>query len=67
MEAASVDVGVSPRPEMLRASGIVVGNIPDEPGWATAAPPLAVDYADVGPDEAELQRKIGELLAAGTR
>ncbi|WP_129346214.1 Uma2 family endonuclease [Sorangium cellulosum] len=67
VEAAGVDVGVSPRPEMLRAPDISVGDIPDEPGWATAAPPLAVEYADMGQDEAELQRKIDELLAAGTR
>ncbi|XXX78780.1 Uma2 family endonuclease [Sorangium sp. So ce134] len=67
VEAAGVDVGISPRPEMLRAPDIVVGNIPDEPGWATAAPPLAVEYADTGQDEAELQCKIDELLAAGTR
>ncbi|WP_437308551.1 hypothetical protein [Sorangium sp. So ce388] len=67
VEAAGVDVGVSPRPTMLRAPDIVVGNIPDEPGWAIAAPPLAVEYADVGQDEPELQRKIDELLAAGTR
>jgi hypothetical protein len=66
VEAAGVDIGVSPRPEMLRAPDIVVGNIPDEPGWATAAPPLAVEYADTGQDEAELQRKIDELLSAGT-
>ncbi|WP_437815764.1 Uma2 family endonuclease [Sorangium sp. So ce1078] len=67
VEAAGVDVGVSPRPEMLRAPDIAVGNIPDEPGWATEAPPLAVEYADTGQDEAELQLKIEELLAAGTR
>ncbi|WP_437969081.1 Uma2 family endonuclease [Sorangium sp. So ce260] len=67
VEAAGVDVGVSTRPEMLRAPDIVVGNIPDEPGWATEAPPLAVEYADTGQDEAELQSKIEELLAAGTR
>ncbi|KYF86548.1 hypothetical protein BE20_28695 [Sorangium cellulosum] len=67
VEAAGVDIGISPRPEMLRAPDLVVGNIPDEPGWATAAPPLAVEYADTGQDEAELQRKIEELLAAGAR
>ncbi|WP_437645323.1 Uma2 family endonuclease [Sorangium sp. So ce362] len=66
-EAAAVDLGVSLRPEMLRAPDIAVGPIPDEPGWATEAPPLAVEYADTGQDEAELQSKIDELLAAGTR
>ncbi|WP_437285979.1 Uma2 family endonuclease [Sorangium sp. So ce406] len=66
-EAAAVDLGVSPQPEMLRAPDIAVGPIPDEPGWATEAPPLAVEYADTGQDEAELHSKIDELLAAGTR
>ncbi|WP_437275911.1 Uma2 family endonuclease [Sorangium sp. So ce375] len=66
-EAAAVDLGVSPQPEMLRAPDIAVGPIPDEPGWATEAPPLAVEYADTGQDEVELQNKIDELLAAGTR
>ncbi|WP_437672292.1 hypothetical protein [Sorangium sp. So ce131] len=67
VESAGVDIGVSPRPGMLRAPDIAVGKIPDEPGWAAAAPPLAVEYADTGQDEAELLRKIDELLAAGTR
>ncbi|HEY8379242.1 MAG TPA: hypothetical protein VIK91_22265, partial [Nannocystis sp.] len=30
-------------------------------------PPLAVEYADNGQDEAELKAKIAELLAGGTR
>jgi hypothetical protein len=67
VEAAAVDLGVSPRPNMLRAPDLAVGPIPDEPGWATTAPPLAVEYADTGQDEAELQWKIEELLSAGTR
>ncbi|WP_433928992.1 Uma2 family endonuclease [Sorangium cellulosum] len=66
-EAAAADLGVSPRPEMLRAPDIAVGPIPDEPGWATEAKPLAIEYADTGQDEAELHSKIDEFLAAGTR
>lgn len=31
------------------------------------APPLAVEYADVGQDEASLEEKRAELFAAGTR
>src|SRR5690606_577533 len=46
---------------------IVVGTDGTQPGWATEAPPLAVEYADVGQSEADLQQKIGELLAIGTR
>ena len=44
-----------------------MGNVPNEPGWVKGVPPLAVEYADRGQDEAELQEKIAELLAAGTR
>lgn len=65
--AAGVDLGVSTEPGMLRAPDIAVGPIEDQSGWATTAPPLAVEYADVGQDEDELQLKIRELLAAGTK
>lgn len=41
--------------------------MPDEPGWVHGVPPLAVEYADTGQDEAELRIKIQELFAAGTR
>lgn len=61
------DVGFSPSPETLRAPDLSVGEIPDLPGWAEGAPPLAVEYADTGQDEADLQLKIRELFAAGTR
>lgn len=62
-----VDVGFSPSQDVLRAPDLAVGEIPDQPGWVQGAPPLAVEYADTGQDEAELQAKIQELLAAGTR
>lgn len=62
-----VDVGFSPSPEILRAPDLSVGVMPDEPGWVHGAPPLAVEYADTGQDEAELRAKIQELFAAGTR
>jgi hypothetical protein len=61
-----VDAGVSPVPKMLRAPDVAVGGLEDEPGWATTAPPLAVEYADRGSDEPELQKKIVELLRCGT-
>src|SRR5215210_1338998 len=61
------DVGFSPSPEILRAPGLSVGEMPDQPGWVQGAPPLAVEYADTGQDETELQIKIQELFAAGTR
>ncbi|MCA9706770.1 MAG: Uma2 family endonuclease [Myxococcales bacterium] len=67
VEAAGVDAGYTPRPKTLRAPDIALGNVPDEPGWIQGVPPLAVEYASAGQDEAELQAKIAELLEAGTR
>ncbi|MBK8252544.1 MAG: hypothetical protein IPK82_07740 [Polyangiaceae bacterium] len=64
---AGVDAGVSPVPTMLRAPDVAVGGLENEPGWATVAPPLCVEYADRGQDEAELQKKIVELLRCGTQ
>ncbi|MEZ4449759.1 MAG: Uma2 family endonuclease [Nannocystaceae bacterium] len=63
-----VDVGITWGDEKnLRAPDLVVGVVQAEPGWQRVFPPLAVEYADGGQDEAELQQKIGELLAGGTR
>lgn len=67
VQDVGVDVGFSPSQETLRAPDLSVGEMPDQPGWVQGAPPLAVEYADTGQDEAELQIKIQELLAAGTR
>jgi Putative restriction endonuclease len=67
VQDVGVDVGFSPSPEILRAPDLAIGEIPDQPGWAQGAPPLAVEYADTGQDEADLQVKIQELLAAGSR
>jgi len=67
VDSAGIDVGISPRPKELRAPDLAIGNVADEPGWASSAPPLAVEYADVGQDEGELQAKILELFEHGTR
>jgi len=67
VEAAGVEAGYSPSPETLRAPDVAVGNVPREPGWVQGVPPLAVEYADTGQDEADLRVKIRELLDAGTR
>ncbi len=67
VESAGVDTGYSPAPDTLRAPDVAVGNVPSEPGWVQGVPPLAVDYADTGQDEADLAVKIRELLAAGTK
>jgi Uma2 family endonuclease len=67
VQDVGVDVGFSPSPEILRAPDLSVGEMPDQPGWVQGAPALAVEYADTGQDEEELQAKIRELFAAGTR
>jgi Uma2 family endonuclease len=67
VKVAGVDVGFSEDPSHLRAPDVSVGDFAIEPGWAPDAPPLALEYADTGQDESELQQKIAELLRAGTR
>ncbi|MCP3964514.1 MAG: Uma2 family endonuclease [bacterium] len=67
VESAGVDTGYSPAPDTLRAPDVAVGNVPNEPGWVKGVPPLAVEYADTGQNEADLEVKIRELLDAGTR
>lgn len=67
VESAGVDVGFSQDPSHLRAPDVSVGHFAAEPGWAKEAPPLAIEYADTGQDEEELQKKIEELLQAGSQ
>ena len=68
VQSVGVDIGFSPSPKILRAPDLSVGGeLPDQAGWVQGAPPLAVEYADTGQDEQELQVKIQELFAAGTR
>jgi hypothetical protein len=67
VKAAGVDLGFSKDPLHLRAPDVSVGDFADEPGWDPNAPPLAVEYADTGQDEAQLKLKIAELLAAGSK
>jgi hypothetical protein len=66
VDSAGVDAGFTPSSTTLRAPDVSVG-VPDEPGWIQGAPPLALEYAGTGQDEASLQTKITELLEAGTR
>ena len=63
---AGIDVGYALDDHTLRAPDIAVGNVPNTPGWVKGAPALAVEYADRGTNEEDLQAKIVELLAAGT-
>jgi Uma2 family endonuclease len=67
VRSAGVDTGFSPEPGTMRAPDIAVGDIPDAPGWVKGTPPLAVEYADTGQDEDDLQSKIVDLLEAGTK
>lgn len=62
-----VDVGYELSEDTLRAPDISVGNVPDAPGWAKGAPMLAVEYADRGTDEDDLETKIRQLFDAGTK
>jgi Uma2 family endonuclease len=62
------DVGHALGDKTLRAPDLSVGEMgAGEGAWATKAPPLAVEYASRGQDEADLQLTIKQLLAAGTR
>ncbi len=67
VDSAGVETGFAPSPDTLRAPDVAVGNVPREPGWVKGVPPLAVEYADTGQDEADLATKIRELLDAGTK
>jgi hypothetical protein len=67
VDAAGVDTGYTPEPSTLRAPDVAVGNLTGAPGWARGAPRLALEYADTGQDEAGLQRKIEDLIEAGTQ
>ncbi|HEU4406844.1 MAG TPA: Uma2 family endonuclease [Polyangiaceae bacterium] len=63
-----VDVGHALDDKTLRAPDLSVGDWGEGEGaWAPKAPPLAIEYAAQGQDEADLQTKIRELLAAGSR
>ncbi|MBL8972999.1 MAG: Uma2 family endonuclease [Myxococcales bacterium] len=66
--APAIDVGIEwNEGKNLRAPDIIAGIDVNAPGWARQAPPLAIEFADAGQDEAELRLKIAELLEFGTR
>jgi Uma2 family endonuclease len=67
VKESGIDAGYSPDAGTLRAPDVSVGHVPDKPGWVKGAPPLAIEYADTGQDEADLRLKVSELLRAGTR
>ncbi len=67
VEAAAVEVGFAIDEYTLRAPDVAVGGLSDDPGFAPGAPALAVEYVELGRDEADLERKAAELLGAGTQ
>lgn len=67
VKEAGVDTGYAPRPQMLRAPNVAIGNVPNKAGWVAGVPGLAIEYADIGQDEASLDEKIADLIGAGTR
>ena len=67
VDSTGIDAGFALDDKTLRAPDVAVGNVPDAPGWIRGVPPLAVEYASTGQDEADLQTKIAELLDRGTR
>jgi len=62
-----VDAGIALSDKTLRAPDVVVGIGPEQRGWSTTIPPLVVEYAAEGQDNADLLKKIDEFLTAGTR
>jgi Uma2 family endonuclease len=67
VESGGVEVGFSPKPEMLRAPDVAIGGVTGSATWEKGVPSLAIEYADLGQDEADLKRKIAELLREGTK
>jgi len=66
VEDVGVEVGHVLDPWTLRAPDVSVGGMGDEAGFAQKAPALAVEYVEAGASERALERKIAELLGAGT-
>jgi len=66
VDEVGVEVGHVLDEATLRAPNVSVGGVSDETGFAQSAPRLAVEYVELGGDEADLARKVAELLRAGT-
>src|SRR5579871_5283710 len=67
VEWAGVDAGFAPVPEHLRAPDVAVTTPQSGSAWIPGVPPLALEFASAGQDEAKLQEKIVDLLALGTK
>lgn len=66
VDEVGVEVGHVLDEATLRAPDVSVGGVSDESGFAPSAPRLAVEYVERGGDDADLARKVVELLRAGT-
>jgi Uma2 family endonuclease len=66
VDVAGVEIGHVLDEATLRCPDVSVGGFAEEPGFSRRAPRLAVEYVEVGRDETDLERKVEELLAAGT-
>ena len=62
----AIDLGHALGSQTLRAPDISVGDTTTGNQWGQGAPPLAVEYASTGTDNADLQTKIAEYLAHGS-
>jgi Putative restriction endonuclease len=68
VQSMGINVGHALSEHTLRAPDLSVGDMSEcESGWAAKAPALGVEYASEGEDEADLQLKIKQLLAGGSR
>lgn len=67
VEAVGVEAGFALDGKNVRAPDVSIVPTGQSPGWIHGAPPLALEMADDGQDERDLQAKIAELLARGTR
>lgn len=67
VQDVGVEIGYKLGEGTMRAPDVSVPPAGAGDGWVEGAPALALEYADDGQDEAELRRKVGQLLDAGTR
>ncbi len=67
VESSGAEVGFTPSQHTLRAPDLAIGGVPDQPGWVSGAPPIAIEYAGRGQHEQDLRKKIEEFLDAGSK
>lgn len=67
VQSAGVEVGFELNGNTVRSPDVSVLAPGTGEAWGQKAPPLALEYADRGQDEAELRTKIDQLLSAGTQ